>query len=556
MRNFHPKVSKGLIIAVILLGIGFRFVNLDRKGYWHDEVYTTIRAAGFTRYEIDQELFQNHFVSAPALQKFQQLKSGSSSIDTINSLVTEDPQHPPLYFLLARFWMQRFGSSILASRFLPALLSLLSLPLMYQLAMVLFASQKVALLATMLLALSPLDILFAQTARQYGLLTTTIIGTNWALLRALRRPTRLAWGWYILGTTIGLYTHPFFSLTLIAQGIYVLLLIREGQAHEKRQIGQPSDSEENQEKITVDEPPLALTQSLPKVHPQSFLPFSIAVTIAFGLYTPWLTVLLTNPQGILGAVGWTSAEVPLHYLTQQWMLNFTALFVNFNGGFDNPWNRLLCPLFVCLILIALYAVSQGTVRSTWLFILTAIGVPFLIFVLPDLLLGGKRSAISRYLVACYPGIQLAVAYLLAVALARSQTVGQGLFALILSCSLVSCSLNALADTSPYQETSYTNPEVLHLLTTQTAIPAPIVVSDTGDGDTNIGDLIALSYALPDNIQLFMASRSPNLDILKNKSTVFVFRPSEQIREVFTQQGWQLEEVVRFGTLWRADKRIT
>lgn len=225
MRKFSlPKTWFGFFIIVLLvLGVFFRFFNLEGKLYWHDEVYTTMRAAGFTRQEIDAELFQNRIFAAPELQKYQRLKPGSTPADTIRSLALEDPQHPPLFFLMARFWMQAFGSSLTASRTLPAILSLLALPLMYGLALELFASRMVAVLATALLALSPFDILFAQTARQYGLLTVMVIGSSFLLLRALRLKTWQNWGLYALATLIGLYTHPFFGLTLIAQAVYVLL---------------------------------------------------------------------------------------------------------------------------------------------------------------------------------------------------------------------------------------------------------------------------------------------------------------------------------------------
>lgn len=82
-------------LILLVLGIGFRFVNLGQKVYWHDEVYTSLRAAGWTRLEIDQEIFQNQIIPAPQLQKFQQLKPGSTATDTLHSLVVEDPQHPP-----------------------------------------------------------------------------------------------------------------------------------------------------------------------------------------------------------------------------------------------------------------------------------------------------------------------------------------------------------------------------------------------------------------------------------------------------------------------------
>ena len=77
---------------------------------------------------------------------------------------------------------------------LPVLISLISLPLMYGLGMELFGQRSVAWLATALLALSPVDILFAQTARQYSLLTLSVIGSSWLLLRPYGS-TGLGPGW-------------------------------------------------------------------------------------------------------------------------------------------------------------------------------------------------------------------------------------------------------------------------------------------------------------------------------------------------------------------------
>ncbi len=223
----HLKLaSSGLhffVVVLLVLGIFFRFFNLDHKLYWHDEVFTSFRAAGFTGKEIGEEIFQNQIFSPQELQKYQRLKPGSTPADTINSLAVEDPQHPPLYFLMARFWMQVFGSSRTASRTLPALLSLLALVSMYALGRELFTSKIAALLATVLLALSPFDVLFAQIARQYSFLTVCVISSSFFLLRALRLPTWYNWGLYTLTTTLGLYSQPFFGLTLSGHVVYVLL---------------------------------------------------------------------------------------------------------------------------------------------------------------------------------------------------------------------------------------------------------------------------------------------------------------------------------------------
>ena len=65
---FQPLII--LLIIAITLGIGFRFFHLDKKVYWHDEVYTSLRAAGFNRTDLDRELFQNQIIPAQQLQKY------------------------------------------------------------------------------------------------------------------------------------------------------------------------------------------------------------------------------------------------------------------------------------------------------------------------------------------------------------------------------------------------------------------------------------------------------------------------------------------------------
>ena len=54
---------RSLVIIILILGIIFRFVNLDKKVYWHDEVYTSFRAAGFTGQEIYERAFQNKLLT-------------------------------------------------------------------------------------------------------------------------------------------------------------------------------------------------------------------------------------------------------------------------------------------------------------------------------------------------------------------------------------------------------------------------------------------------------------------------------------------------------------
>jgi len=525
--SVNTKNSRWLmsLLAIgILLGIGFRFFELDRKLYWHDEAYTSIRAAGFTRQEIDDKLFQNRIVPAPELQKYQWIKPGSTEADTIRSLALEDPQHPPLYFLMARWWMQQFGSSLTASRSLPAILSLLSLPLMYALAQELFASNFAALLATAFFSLSPFDILFAQTARQYSLLTATVIGSSWLLLRAVRLRALPNWVCYSLAIALGFYTHPFFSLTLIGHGVFIIaywLFIKKNKLR-----GHVTNSQ-----------------------------FFLAVTAALILYIPWIYVLATNLGRASATTDWTRVSPGWLYLVKLWTLSFTALFFDLDFGFNKIWTYLLRLPFLLLILAAIYKICRRTSSSTWLFILTSIFVPFLLLALPDIILGGKRSAVSRYLISCFPGVQLAVAYLLASNVKNQQRFWQVILALVFTASVASCTVSAFSDTWWSKDLSYFNAEVAKIINKEAianrSIKDTIVISDRGNDFTNMGDLLSLSYLLDKDVRLMLLSQSPDMEMLNKYSAPLVLRPSEKLRSALKQNQRRLEPIFEYGRLFRA-----
>jgi uncharacterized membrane protein len=526
------------LIAAISLGVGFRFFELDRKLVWHDEVYTSVRAAGYTRKEIDQELFQNKFVQSGSLQKFQQLKPGSSEQDTIASLIQEDPQHPPLYFLMARAWMEWFGSDRLAIRFLPALLSLLSLPLIYGLAWELFSAELevdlIALLAVALLALSPFDILFAQTARQYSLLTATIIGSSYVLLRSLRWGIWQNWLLYLSAVTMGLYTHPFFGLTLIGQIIFV-----------------------GWRRFTLLPNQVAGLRN-----------FCLSTAGALLLYSPWILVLVVQSKRALATTDWARFDVGWLYLVKLWLLSFTSLFFDLDFGFDNAWTFRLRLPYLVLIFAAFYLVVRRTPKATWQFLLTSVLVPFLLLALPDLILGGKRSAVSRYLISCFPGVQLAIAYFLIawqpnlLALAKpTQSFFRKLWlnawklkpmalAILLGGAILSCGVSAFADTWWVKDLSYYNGVVVRALPTSNYV----LVSDRGDDYTNMGDLISLSYLLPQSSRLFLTKTPPDFSSLDLSSVssqnFYLFHPSQVLKKAFEQKFGKVAKVVPETSLWR------
>src|SRR6478672_10132474 len=62
----HPflKGFQFFLVFLLVLGIYFRFVNLDRKVYWLDETHTSLRISGYTEPEFIQEIFAGNLVTS------------------------------------------------------------------------------------------------------------------------------------------------------------------------------------------------------------------------------------------------------------------------------------------------------------------------------------------------------------------------------------------------------------------------------------------------------------------------------------------------------------
>nr|WP_041780220.1 glycosyltransferase family 39 protein [Allocoleopsis franciscana] len=220
-RWFHPL----LLLVWIAIGAGLRFLALTGKPPWTDEFATLVFSLGnsFQPVPLDQAI-----PLATLLQPLQPNPSVGAS-QVIHRLITED-HHPPLYFVLAHWWMQLFPSSdgyvsLWAARSLPALLGVVSIPAVYGLGWLAFRSRLVAQLAAAMMAVSPYGVFLTQEARHYALGILWVIASLCCLVIAiqhLQRRTPLPIGvvlcWVVVNA-LGIATHYFFSLTLFAEAI-------------------------------------------------------------------------------------------------------------------------------------------------------------------------------------------------------------------------------------------------------------------------------------------------------------------------------------------------
>lgn len=532
-KHLYVTGLRLFIIVLLVLGVFFRFVNLDRKVYWIDEVHTSVRVAGYGKKEFVDLIPKAQVIGIEEFQKYQRLTPDRDLGDALNSLAGNS-EHSPFYYLMARFWMQWFGSSVVVTRSLAAFISLLAFPCIYWLSQELFASPLVGWMAIALMAVSPFHVLYAQEARQYSLWAVTILLSSGTLLWVLRdRDEKIPvskWAIYALTVAAGLYAHLLFAMTLLGHGIY--LIFREGWR-----------------------------EKAAKSRIVAYLLASLAGIIAF---LPWLVLFVNDSDGI---GGWVARKMPFATLMQRWAINLSSLFLDIQIGFSerlfdiesvqdtiqlglgNPFTYLIL-LILGLIGYSIYFLCRHTEKQVWLFILTLILIPGLILALPDLISGGQRSTIGRYLTPCYLGIQLAVAYLLATKMTSldvkvwQQKLWQGVIAVLVSLGVLSCAIASQAETWWNKYSCYDNPQLAQFIN---QVPSPLIIS----GPEKASRLTSLSYELKPSVGFLLLEDPNQLKIPNSFTDVFLFRPSEDFIQALQQHpAYKVEPVSQLRNLWQ------
>ncbi len=494
------QLSLGIVIA---LGICFRFANLDQKPYWHDEVFTSLRISGYRLAEATQQLYTGQEISVTALNAYQRISSERSAIDTIQRLAEEVPQHPPLYFVLARFWAQGFGNSIIAMRSLPAFTSLLLLPAVYGLCIELFASAWVGWVAVALLAVSPIYVHYAQEARPYSLWMVLIVVSSLALLRAMRQPNKWNWGMYSITVVASLYCHIFSGFVFLGHGIYILVIER-----------------------------FRLTRTTTG--------YLIASFMGAFCFIPWLWVIWRNYNAVKLTTDWIKQPLPFLTLVRHWSVNLSQIMIAGHFRYD-PWLAYLVVPILVLVILAIHVIRRHTVQRVWLFVLILIGVPALALALPDLLWAGQRSANSRYLLPSFLGIHLAIAYLLSTQITSNFTpilqrrLWQVITVLILTSSVLTCAITSQAST--WWGWSEFDVEVSKIAN---QFSQPLIISELP-----FGMIMPLSYRLHPNTQLMLLANPDALKIPSHSRDVLIYNPSDRLQSKLKQQGFQSELAYQF-----------
>ncbi|MBX9256444.1 glycosyltransferase family 39 protein [Desmonostoc muscorum CCALA 125] len=531
--KFAPSWLRLLIIFLLAMGILFRFFNLDSKVYSHDETYTSLRISGYTITEAKEQLFNNRVIAKESFAKFQGANASKTLNDTIMSLAREDSQHPPLYYIIARLWMEIFGNSVTAIRSLSAFISLLVFPCVYRLCRELFdIPLPIPGVAIALIIISPIHLVYAQEAQEYILWLITILLSSASLLRAIQleaqdkdeltkqQPDIFAtWSVYTITLTISLYTFLWSGFVAVAHGIYVIATAR-----------------------------FQLTETV-----RNYL---LATLVSFLAFMPWMTVAIGDFFQFLISGNKATTQSSLIPTIPFLLMQISRIFFDINLSLENPLSYLITPIFLIFVAYAIYFLCLTTNYKVWLFIITLIVVPALPIILPDLSGGGIRTFTEPYFIPSYLGIQLAVAYLLATQLYNEslsrRTIWHIIMALVIICGLISSKASSQAETWWNKGMNYGNPQVAQIINQSTS---PLLISNSLDN--NYGNVFSLSYLLEPKVRFLLVNNQKIPKIPNEFSDVFLLNPSDNWRGIIEKKYKFKTDIVysdNYYSVWKLTKR--
>lgn len=383
--TFPPLVHYGLLIGIVLLGVGLRLWQLDSKPLWLDETITAVFALGRDYGDVPT----GELLSLDAIAQFFQFTPATCG--AIAQRLATDSSHPPLYFCLLHRWLGWLNPSFpypehltWALRSFSALMGTLALLAMYLLNRLAF-SPTTGLLGAALMAVSPFAVYLSQEARHYTLpmllITLAMMASILVFQDLLKGKARL-WAWllWVMINSLGLYTHYFFAMAIVAQ---IIALTGLWLWHQR------------------------------VLYPRMGIWLVGAIALLATSYLPWLPTLLSHAnqpetEWLTLASGWGRLN-PLYQLLAGWVTMLMLLPVEGQPSWlAIPLGFLMLSLFAWIVFQAWRGCqnycSQRTPSPIYRLLLAITGLILLQFLAIIYGLGKDLSLAPRYNFVYYPGL--------------------------------------------------------------------------------------------------------------------------------------------------------
>lgn len=188
IEQILTKHDRKIVVAIILLASGLRFVNLGARSLWFDEA----------------------------------LSIKIARLDAATILTTSGGSgHPPGFYFQLHLWRVA-GEGDFWLRFPSAFFGVLSVALTYGLARYLF-DRPMAQVSAFWMAISPFQLYYAQEVRMYAMTTAVTLGLMWGFFHGVREEGKKGWLAYGALSVLGLYTYYFVGFVIAALSLWWLL---------------------------------------------------------------------------------------------------------------------------------------------------------------------------------------------------------------------------------------------------------------------------------------------------------------------------------------------
>lgn len=447
------RLTRALLVVTIAAGAWLRFDGLARRPLWYDEAATLLHASGRSEASLLE------WYDGRPLRRADLLGTPAAAADVVAAARVDEPQSGPAYFLLVAAWRRVVGPSVAGLRALSALASVLALAAAATLAWRLFGDVDRALAVAALVALSPLHLRYAAEARPYALWTLALLAWMLATLHAAATDRRRAWVGQVAALVAALAVHP---LTMLALPAVVAL------APGRRMLA--------------------------------------ASGIGVSLWAILSAPAWSNGAAMGRTTAWVGEPAVGADLARGWLGAVTSVFFRpgGEGGLlgDAATSSLGLAAWVVLGLgaLGLVVASLGMLGSAPPRTRRCVGrlvlVPWAVLAAVDLVVGGRRSAIARYLLPAWLGCELAVGRWLGRGRARA--------GLVVVLALAAATAARTRGTDAWWDTDPPRLRQLAAIAAVTAArPAAIVLADAPPTA-----VVELAHALGDDVTIRLGPGAP------------------------------------------------
>ena len=222
----NPPLLRRHLVILTLIVVAAAYLRFDHIGVpslWKDETWSIEMATG--RGSVHDQLPPNLIRhDQPDLTTLAGAPHWWAICSHLGGVT-----HPPLYFLVLRWWMDLFGVSAASVRSLSAILSLAAIPVFFDVCRFLHGP-RIALFAAAISALAMAQIEFAQEARAYPMLIFFGLCAADSIVRIeYLGPRRRRFASLIIFLVATALTHYLSVGALISMAVYAVIRLRSRQ---------------------------------------------------------------------------------------------------------------------------------------------------------------------------------------------------------------------------------------------------------------------------------------------------------------------------------------